>query len=82
MKKFLLIFAAAAVALGAAAGQMSKKSVSLFKAERANLQATAIQGPNRVITTQPAGELVEYNAVMNGVYTNGGYYSPASDIEG
>ena len=82
MKKFLLIFAAAAVALGAAAGQMSKKSVSLFKAERANLQATAIQGPNRVITTQPAGELVEYNAVMNGVYTNGGYYSPASDLEG
>lgn len=82
MKKYLLLFAAAAVALGAAAGQMSKKSVSLFKAERANLQATAIQGPNRVITTQPAGELVEYNAVMNGVYTNSGYYSPASDLEG
>ena len=82
MKKYLLLFAAAAVALGAAAGQMSKKSVSLFKAERANLQATAIQGPNRVITTQPAGELVEYNAVMNGVYTNGGYYSSASDLEG
>ncbi|GEM_PF-5422070 len=82
MKKYLLLFAAAAVALGAAAGQMSKKSVSLFKAERANLQATAIHGPNRVITTQPAGELVKYNAVMNGVYTNSGYYSPASDLEG
>ncbi|MBR1550703.1 MAG: choice-of-anchor J domain-containing protein [Muribaculaceae bacterium] len=83
MKKYLLLFAAAAVALGAAAGQMGKKTVPLFKAERTNLEATATQGLNRApITTQPAGEAMEYEVSMQGVYVSNGYYTPANPLEG
>ncbi|MBR3100658.1 MAG: choice-of-anchor J domain-containing protein [Muribaculaceae bacterium] len=81
MKKFLLIFAATALALGAAAGTQ-------FKVDRmaGNKYATkflpgmvnVMDSKRAPVTEQPAGEVKEYVSVMNGLYPNEGYVTPTA----
>ena len=74
MKKFLLIFAAAAVTLSASAALQSKGINSPFKASRVKMAtAVASHAPKRIIESQPEGEAKSYLQQAEGVYVNYGY---------
>ena len=85
MKKFLLLFAAAAVALGAAASGYSKGKDIRPSANMKTIkvkEATANHAPKQVIEEQPAGEAKNYLQYTEGLYPDYYIYSGANSFSG